>query len=106
MPLSYQCSKTVDFWPTLCIAYFIAAGDMDHSGYDCFALAVLSHGDEENAFYDIDGKLFTLAELMAPIKKCTTLAGKPKICIIQVSHLMLLCYAVFLCISIRTLCLC
>ena len=60
---------------------------MDHSAYDCFVLSVLSHGDQRNVFYGIDGNLFTLTQLMAPIKKCTTLAGKPKICIIQVNTL-------------------
>jgi len=73
-------------WTLLLFALF-AAGDMDHSQYDCFVLAVMTHGDEGNTFYGVDGKAFTLAQLMAPIKRCRTLAGKPKICIIQVSRL-------------------
>jgi len=60
------------------------AGRKDHSQYDCFALAILTHGDEGDAFYGIDGERFLLADLMVPIKKCRTLAGKPKICIVQV----------------------
>jgi len=64
----------------------IAAGMMDHSDYDCFMLSLITHGDEGDVYYGTDGKIFTLDQLMEPIKKCRTLAGKPKICILQVSR--------------------
>jgi len=47
----------------------------------------MSHGDEDDALYGIDGKLSSLTTLLEPVKKCRTLAGKPKICIIQVAAL-------------------
>ena len=65
-----------------------AAGEMDHRLYDCFAVAVMTHGYEGNAFVGVDGESFTLTDLMTPIRRCQTLAGKPKICIIQVSRLV------------------
>jgi len=60
---------------------------MDHSHYDCFVLAVLTHGSVRNVLFGVDGNEFTLEMLMTPIKRCQTLAGKPKICIIQVNRL-------------------
>jgi len=65
---------------------FVAA-DKDHSHYDCFVLAVLTHGGDGNVLFGVDGNGIALEELMAPIKQCRTLAGKPKICVIQVNHL-------------------
>jgi len=61
-----------------------AVSKMDHGQYDCFLLALITHGDDGGTFYGSDGKAFTLEMLMAPIKRCRTLAGKPKICILQV----------------------
>jgi len=63
-----------------------AAAGRDHSHYDCFVLAVLTHGDVGDVFYGVDGESFKLAELMEPVKRCSSLAGKPKICIIQVIY--------------------
>jgi len=60
---------------------------MDHSEFDCFALAFLTHGENGNVLYGVDG-IITLDNLLAPIMTCPTLAGKPKICIVQViSHM-------------------
>jgi len=66
---------------------WFTAGAMDHSHYDCFVLAVLSHGDHRNVMFGVDGNVFTLEKLMEPIKLCQTLARKPKICIIEVNCL-------------------
>ena len=71
------------FLSVLCVA-----GEMDHSCYDCFVLVVMTYGDDGGVFFDANDKVFTLTELMAPIKRCRTLAGKPKICITQVSSLI------------------
>ena len=65
----------------------VTVGDMDHSEFDCFALAVLTHGDEGNVLFGVDDKMFTLDNLLTPIMRCRTLAGKPKICIVQVVRL-------------------
>jgi len=83
LPNSPEILEYHDMYKLL-FAMFSAAA-VDHSKYDCFLLAVMTHGDAGNVFFGIDGRHFTLAELMAPIKRCPTLAGKPKICIIQVS---------------------
>ncbi|KAK7113262.1 hypothetical protein V1264_012576 [Littorina saxatilis] len=55
----------------------------DHSDEDCFACAILSHG-EEGYVYGKDGPI-QVDRLVAPFKghRCRTLAGKPKIFFIQ-----------------------
>lgn len=45
-------------------------------------VAVLSHGDE-NGVYGIDYPI-GYEELMAPLKECDTLVGKPKMFLVQV----------------------
>jgi len=62
---------------------------MDHSHYDCFVLALLSRGYNfggDDYIFGVDGKRLPINGIMEPIKKCRTLAGKPKICIVQVSR--------------------
>ncbi|ESO03398.1 hypothetical protein HELRODRAFT_157123 [Helobdella robusta] len=58
-----------------------AATKEDHTNNDCFALALLSHGDD-GIIYGIDDHI-PLEFLLAPVKKCSTLAGKPKLFFIQ-----------------------
>lgn len=55
----------------------------NHSDADCFACAILSHG-EEGYVYGKDGPI-QIDKLVAPLKghKCRTLAGKPKLFFIQ-----------------------
>jgi len=78
------------------VVYFecihLAAGSRNHSMFDCFVLVVMSHGDENNVLFGKDGRPFSLTAVMEPIKKCRSLAGKPKICIIQVSSPTQVCY--------------
>ena len=61
---------------------------MDHSDADCFFLSIFSHG-EDGVIYGTDSKV-TLGELTAPFRgdRCTTLAAKPKIFVIQVPFLI------------------
>ena len=66
----------------------LVAGRRDHSQYDSFVLVVMTHGNEGDELFGVDGQSFSLSELMQPIKRCHTLAGKPKICIIQVSRMI------------------
>ncbi|XP_055346874.1 caspase-3-like [Paramacrobiotus metropolitanus] len=63
-----------------CMEYYAT---QDHTNSDCFAAAVLSHGDDGIVF-GTDGKL-SVERLVAPFKgnKSTSLAGKPKIFIFQ-----------------------
>ncbi|KAL8602787.1 hypothetical protein ACOMHN_055170 [Nucella lapillus] len=58
-------------------------GKSDHTNADCFACAILSHG-EEGYVYGSDGRI-EIDKLVAPFKghKCRSLAGKPKIFFIQ-----------------------
>ncbi|KAK7501452.1 hypothetical protein BaRGS_00007256 [Batillaria attramentaria] len=55
----------------------------DHNDADCFVCAILSHG-EEGTVYGYDGSV-AVERLVTPLKgnKCLSLAGKPKIFIIQ-----------------------
>ena len=53
----------------------------DHSSYDAFIFAILTHG-EEGLVYGIDGTL-TIREITSKFKKTKTLAGKPKIFFFQ-----------------------
>jgi hypothetical protein len=59
------------------------AAKYNHEDCDCFAMAILSHGDE-GIVYGTDG--ITMVEtLVAPVKgaACPSLVGKPKLCFIQ-----------------------
>ena len=56
--------------------------DKDHSECDCFAMAVLSHGDEGQVF-GTDGDM-QIKKLIEPLKRCETLYGKPKLFFVQV----------------------
>ena len=89
----------VRWWEMPLIQVLCAVGEMDHSNYDCFVLAIMSHGDVDDVFFGVDGEAFRLTKLMEPVKRCRTLAGKPKICIIQVSSLIWL-------IRVMTICNC
>ena len=56
----------------------------DHSGMDCVACVVLSHGLEGGA-YGVDGKSVGLEELQEPLSgvQCAYLRGKPKLFFVQ-----------------------
>nr|KAG5704716.1 hypothetical protein BaRGS_005172 [Batillaria attramentaria] len=56
----------------------------DHSAYDCFACAVLTHG-KEGSLYGVDGKSVTLKEFTDAVdgNNCPTLTDKPKLFFIQ-----------------------
>lgn len=60
------------------------ASDIDHTNFDCFMLIILSHG-EQGYVYGVDGFKVSVPEIQAKFvaEKCTTLANKPKIIIIQ-----------------------
>ena len=70
-----------------CSAYGIfLASRQNHADSDCFACAILSHGDE-GVVYGTDAKV-KIDDLVEPLKgaNCKTLAGKPKLFFIQVNH--------------------
>lgn len=57
----------------------------DHTTHDCIAVAILSHGSHSNQVYGVDGELIDVSSvLLAPLKHCQSLAGKPKIVIVEV----------------------
>lgn len=58
-----------------------AVAKEDHRDCDCFAVAVLSHGDD-GKLYGTDG-IVDINNFIDPIKSCQSLAGKPKIFIFQ-----------------------
>ncbi|XP_069545465.1 caspase-6-like isoform X2 [Brachyistius frenatus] len=60
------------------------AAEEDHSDADCFLLVFLSHGENDHV-YTYDGKInIQLITAMFKGDKCKSLAGKPKIFILQV----------------------
>ena len=63
---------------------FTTVAGQNHSDADCFAMIILSHGDE-NGVYGTDG-VIPLNMLTGLLKeeKCPSLAGKPKLFFIQV----------------------
>ena len=67
----------------------VAAAQEDHGNRDCFAVAVLTHGDD-SVLYGVD-KTITIDNFIAPIKACPSLAGKPKIFIFQVACFTVSC---------------
>lgn len=59
---------------------------LDHSDYDAFVMIVMSHGGDGDTILGVRGKhKITVKDLMAEFKinRCPTLAGKPKIFIVQ-----------------------
>ncbi|KAK7093978.1 hypothetical protein V1264_007657 [Littorina saxatilis] len=56
----------------------------DHTNYDCFACAVLTHGEKDH-IYGTDGKLVSLDLFRDAVDgdNCPTLVGKPKLFFIQ-----------------------
>ena len=68
---------------------FLVASSYNHSDSDCFACAFLTHGDQinnENIVFANDAYIYN-KDIFAFFKgdKCSSLAGKPKFFIFQVS---------------------
>ena len=57
-------------------------GKSNHSRYDAFILAILTHGDE-GLVYGTDGDTLRITEITSEFKNNQTLAGKPKIFFFQ-----------------------
>ncbi len=67
---------------------FVVAATYDHSNSDCFVCAILTHGDQKNnedILFTSDDYVFN-KDVFALFRgdNCHTLAGKPKLFIIQV----------------------
>ena len=56
--------------------------EKSHENYDCFLCVVMSHGIDDH-IVTRDNQLISFDEIMAPIKSCTTLIGKPKLFFFQ-----------------------
>jgi len=67
----------------VCVCVRVVVSREDHGDCDCIAVAVLTHGDD-GQLYGIDN-IVAIDNFIGPIKKCASLAGKPKIFIFQVS---------------------
>jgi caspase-like apoptosis-related cysteine protease len=65
----------------------LSVTEEDHSDADCLLVTVLTHG-ETSKFLHAQDTLYNVEELWLPFTadKCLSLAGKPKIFIIQVSE--------------------
>ena len=63
----------------------ISVSEADHSQYDCFACAILTHGGDRDILYSRD-KQMKLSDFTRPFgpDKCPSLALKPKLFFIQV----------------------
>lgn len=61
-----------------------AQASEDHTNYNCFVCAVLTHG-ERDIVYGVDGKTISLDDLKNSVDgdNCPTLIGKPKLFFIQ-----------------------
>ena len=66
------------------VVFYSTAGAENHSDCDCFGVAVLSHGDE-GLLYGIDNQI-SIENMIAPIKNCQSLAGKPKLFFFEVGR--------------------
>jgi len=66
------------------VYFFFVEAAKDHSDADCFAMAILSHGDDGIVFGT--DKEIRIDNLIAPFKgkKCESLLGKPKLFFFQV----------------------
>jgi caspase 7 len=56
--------------------------EKSHENYDCFLCVVMSHGIDDH-IVTRDNQLISFADIMAPIKSCKTLIGKPKLFFFQ-----------------------
>ena len=56
---------------------------MDHTESDCFGCAILSHG-ERDMICGTDREI-SVDTLVDPLRKCTSLQGKPKLIFMQVN---------------------
>lgn len=65
--------------------YCISVASYDFKDSDCLCIAILSHGDELNIYGTDEPVSYT--KLLAPFKttEASSLAGKPKLFIVQVS---------------------
>jgi hypothetical protein len=77
--LGFEVTTFTDRTAKEMLSIMIEAADQDHSGFDCFAVTILSHGENGNQVLGVDGETIDVSTLSAPIKHCTSLAGKPKI---------------------------
>lgn len=64
--------------------FAVSVADEDHTSHDCVAVGILSHGTHSGQLYGVDGELISVDVLLAPLKRCVSLVGKPKIVIIEV----------------------
>jgi len=55
---------------------------LNYEKYDCFLCVVMSHGNEDKIVTS-DNKVISFEEIMAPIKKCSSLENKPKLFFFQ-----------------------
>ncbi|KAK7483492.1 hypothetical protein BaRGS_00025291 [Batillaria attramentaria] len=76
----YVVIKT-DLTASEMLAAFREQAAFDHSQYDCFACALLSHGDVDDTLFGTDGQSVKLDQLQDALdgKNCPTLNGKPKL---------------------------
>ena len=57
-------------------------GKSDHSRYDAFIFAILTHGDE-GVVYGVDEGTLSITKITSQFRNTQTLAGKPKIFFFQ-----------------------
>ena len=69
---------------TVCHWRDVTAAECDHTLHDCIAVGILSHGTRDGQVYGVDGELVDVAVMLAPLKRCASLVGKPKIIVIEV----------------------
>jgi len=87
-----MCSSHIVLCTCLSAAEYFLMSDLlwsvvaesDHTSHDCIAVGILSHGTHSGQVYGVDGDLVDVAVLLAPLKHCASLAGKPKIIVIEV----------------------
>ena len=65
---------------TTAIAY-----DQDHTDYDAFVCCILAHGRDGGRLVGSDGDSFSMSEMTSPFsaRRCPSLAGKPKLFLVQ-----------------------
>uniref|UniRef100_A0A0L8HQ77 Caspase family p20 domain-containing protein n=2 Tax=Octopus bimaculoides TaxID=37653 RepID=A0A0L8HQ77_OCTBM len=63
---------------------FMDISALDHANHNCFVSVILSHGEDDNEIFGIDGKvkLDELVETLLP-DRCPSLIGKPKLFFVQ-----------------------
>lgn len=82
--LGFKCKILKDQTNTQMKETIYNEANADHDKEDCFAICILTHGDELG-IYGVDEVPIVMEDLVERLKSCSSLAGKPKLIFVETS---------------------